>query len=122
MSSKIGYVSIPAPIVLEHATQSLEELKATKALNAEAFIQRIVDAPMGWLGRLTGRKPMTHEQAVAAIDDDTWLRHEMYFMTDYISPKEAALTKLINVANNTNGDMMVEIYVANWFYKELPTS
>lgn len=119
---KIGFINLPAPLVLEHATQTLADLKATKAANAEAFVQRIMNAPMGWIGRVFNRKPMTREQAVEAIDNDTWLRHEMYWLIDYISPKEAALTKLVNVANNTNGEMTVAIEVANWFYKELTTS
>lgn len=120
--TKIGFVNIPASEVLELATESLVDLQAKKAARAEAFVQRIVDAPMGWIGRLTGRKPMTHEEAIAAIKDDTWLGHEYYFMTDYVGPKEEALIKLRTVADYTRGDMTIAIEVANWFYQERTTS
>jgi hypothetical protein len=119
-TSKIGFVTIPAPEVLHLATQSLETLQAKKAERANVFVQRIMDAPMGWIGRLMKRKPMTREQAIKAIEDDTWLGHEWYYMTDYVGPKEESLLKLVNVAKNTNGDMTVAINIANWFYPEEP--
>jgi hypothetical protein len=115
---KIGFVNIPASLVLEYTTQALADLKARKVANTEAFVQRFVDSPMGWFRSLLRRKPMTREDAIKLIKDDTWLGHEYWWIAKYVSPKEEALEKLRTVADYTTGDMTIAIEVANWFYQE----
>lgn len=120
--TRLGYVQLHAAKVIDLSQAALADIAEQREQSRKNFIAQFTDKPVGRFGRLIGRKPMTEEQAIEAVKGDTWLAHEYWYLTPkFVSEKQDALKKLINVGlgllEGGYPTMEVSIEAANWLYK-----
>lgn len=119
--TRLGYVQLPASQVVELSQAFLAEIAETREKSRKAFVAQFTGKPVGWFGRLIGRKPLTEDQAIEAIKEDTWLSHEYWYLTPkFVSNQQDSLKKIVNVGlgllADGNPTMEVSIEAADWLF------
>lgn len=98
--TKLGFVKLTPAEVVHLAETELTRLAEDRETRRLHFLSHFVNKPVGFIGRLFGRKPLTEETAIAMIEDDMWLGYEYaYLKPSWESPRQEALKKIVTVGN-----------------------
>lgn len=118
--TKLGFVQLPASEVVSLSEAALARIEANRVTNKEKFITNMMEPRKGWF---FGRPARTREQAIAAIKADQYMSEEMWYITDYVGPKQEGLEKLRKVGLallcGGNTDMEVSIECATWLFPSI---
>jgi hypothetical protein len=112
--TKLGFVHLKASEVVERAEGALKRIADKREVRRKEFLSDYVNQPVCWLFRLFGKKPLTEEQAIKAIEEDMWLGHHYYYLTpDFESPWQEGLRSLVKVGNGLleSGETEMEVSI-----------
>lgn len=117
--TKLGFVHLPASEVISLAEAALARIQANRVTSKEKFITNMMEPRKGWFFGCPAR---TREEAIAAIKADQYQNEEMWYITDYVGPKQESLEKLRKVGLallcGGNTEMEVSIEAATWLFPD----